>query len=106
MAVVATARACVCGNVNSIASPTRSASTSRSTICRPAPASGTRHVPAKALGDSRILLQYHFELPAAMDRVEIFHAVPEGDRPRRLVVAVHPPKRAMIHAAHARLCMG
>ena len=32
----------VCGNANSTASPARSASTSRSTICRLAPASGTR----------------------------------------------------------------
>src|SRR4051794_24508722 len=45
-------------------------------------------VPAFALGDSHISLLRHSELFAEMDRMELLPAAPEGDRPRRLVVAV------------------
>ena len=47
-----------------------------------------RVTPAFALGDSHFSLQLHFELPPAVDRIELLHAAPQGDRSRRRIVAV------------------
>src|SRR5271163_530769 len=57
--------------------------------------------PAFALGDSHISLQLHFELSAVVDRVELFHAPPEGNRPGRLIIAV-PPSQARDDPASPR----
>jgi hypothetical protein len=54
--------------------------------------------PAFALGDSRISLQPHFEQSAVMDNIEPLHAAAEGDRPRRLIVAVRAHAR-FLHVA-------
>ena len=54
-----------------------------------------RPAPAKALGDSHFSFQHHFELSATMDWVELLHAPPHGDRPRRLVyiyIYISPPQ--------------
>ena len=52
-------------------------------------ASTTRVIaPVCTLGDSHISLQFHPELPAAMDSVELLDATPHGDGAWRLVVAV------------------